>query len=52
MIELELDRSFIKNVIQGLVEKEFGNDPEELSSINNEILEKIKKAKYSKSTKK
>jgi len=52
MIELELDRSFIKNVIQGLVEKEFGNDPEELSNINNEILEKIKKAKYSKSTKK
>jgi hypothetical protein len=52
MIELELDRSFIKNVIQGLVEKEFGNNPEELSNINNEILEKIKKAKYSKSTKK
>jgi len=52
MIELELDRSFIKNVIQGLVEKEFGNDPEELSNTNNEILEKIKKAKYSKSTKK
>ena len=49
MIELELDRSFIKNVLQGLAEKEYGKDSIELGDINEEILDKIKNAKYSSS---
>ena len=49
MVELELDRSFIKNVLQGLAEKEYGKDSIELGDINEEILDKIKNAKYSSS---
>ena len=47
MIELELDRSFIKNVLKGLAEKLYGKESIELGDINEDILERLKKAKYS-----
>jgi hypothetical protein len=50
MIELELDKHFIKNVIQGIAEKQLGKESEELNRVNEDILEKIKQAKYSKPT--
>jgi hypothetical protein len=46
MIELELDKIFIKNVIIGLAEKELGKDSDDLEMINDHILSKIKKADY------
>ena len=46
MIQLELNKSFIKNVILGISEKEFGKDSEESKSILNLITEKIIGTKY------
>ena len=46
MTELELNKTFIKNALQGLVEKEFGKDSKESKNINENILEKLKQAKY------
>ena len=46
MIQLELNKSFIKNVIVGISEKEFGKDSEESKSIFNLITEKIIGTKY------
>jgi len=46
MIQLELNKSFIKNVIIGISEKEFGKDSEESKTIFNLITEKIIKTKY------
>ena len=46
MIQLELNKSFIKNVILGISEKEFGKDSEESKTILNLITEKIIKSKY------
>ncbi len=46
MIELELDKIFIKNVIIGLAEKELDKDSDELLIINDNIVNKIKKAVY------
>ena len=48
MIELELDKHFIKNALLGIIEKHFKKEYEELeNSITNVILGKIKSAKYS-----
>ena len=46
MIQLELNKSFIKNVIIGISEREFGKDSEESKTIFNLITEKIIKTKY------
>ena len=46
MIELELDKSFIKNLIIGLAEKNFGKNSDKIASINEIILKKIKNAVY------
>ena len=46
MIELELDKSFIKNLIIGLAEKNFGKNSDKITSINEIILKKIKNAVY------
>jgi hypothetical protein len=46
MIQLELNKSFIKNVVLGISEKEFGKDSEESKTILNLITEKIIKTKY------
>ena len=46
MIELKLDKSFIKNTLQALGEKEFGKESKEFQSIFEDIVEKIKQAKY------
>lgn len=46
MIELKLDKSFIKNTIQALGEKEFGKESKEFQEIFGVIVEKIKQAKY------
>lgn len=46
MIELKLDKSFIKNTLQALGEKEFGKESKEFQSIFEAIVEKIKQAKY------
>ena len=46
MIQLELNKSFIKNVILGISEKEFGKDSDESKTILNLITEKIIKSKY------
>ena len=50
MIELELDKHFIKNVMQGIAENQFGKDSVKLGSITENILEKIKQAKYLRAT--
>ena len=47
MIELELEKSFIKNTLLGIVEKDFGKESEGFKTINDLLLEKIRKAKYS-----
>ena len=46
MINLELTKSFIKNVAQGLSEKEFGKESEQFSKTRGLITDKIIKAKY------
>ena len=46
MIELELDKSFIKNLIIGLAEKNFGKNSDKIASINEIILKKIENAVY------
>ena len=46
MIELELIKSFIKNTLEKLIEKVFGDDKEKNKSILNEIIQKIIKTKY------
>ena len=45
MIELKLDKSFIKNTIQTLGEKEFGKESKEFKEIFGVIVEKIKQLK-------
>jgi len=46
MIDLKLDKSFIKNVIKGLGEKEFGKQSSESKIISDTMVENIKLAKY------
>ena len=46
MIDLKLDKSFIKNVIKGLGEKEFGKQSSESKIISDTMEENIKLAKY------
>jgi hypothetical protein len=46
MIELELDKSFIKNTMEGLVNKVFGKEDEKGQNILNDIIQKIINAKY------
>jgi len=46
MIELKLDKSFIKNTLQALGEKEYGKESKEFQNIFEVIVEKIKQAKY------
>ena len=46
MVELELEKSFIKNALLGIAEKEFGKESEEVKIINDLLLEKIRKVKY------
>ena len=46
MIELKLDKSFIKNTLQALGEKEFEKESQEFQYIFGDIVEKIKQAKY------
>ena len=46
MIELQLDKSFIKNVTQSLEEKAFGKESEEYKRICEIMVEKIKQAQY------
>ena len=46
MIELELDKSFIKNLIMGLAEKNLGKNSDKITNINEIILKKIKDAVY------
>jgi len=46
MIDLKLDKSFIKNVIKGLEEKEFGKQSSEGKIIYDTMVENIKLAKY------
>ena len=46
MIELKLDKSFIKNTIQALGEKEYEKESKEFQNIFGVIVEKIKQAKY------
>ena len=46
MIELELDKSFIKITLQGIAEKAFGKDSEGNKDINELILDKLLKSKY------
>jgi hypothetical protein len=46
MIDLKLDKSFIKNVIKGLGEKEFGKQSSESKIISDTIVENIKLARY------
>ena len=46
MLELELDKSFIKNTLQSLAEKEFGKESGYFTNITEDILGKLKKSKY------
>ena len=46
MVELELEKSFIKNALLAIAEKEFGKESEEVKIINDLLLEKIRKVKY------
>lgn len=46
MIDLKLDKSFIKNVIKGLGEKEFGKQTSEGKIVYDTMVENIKLAKY------
>jgi len=46
MIDLKLDKSFIKNVIKGLEEKQFGKQSSEGKIIYDTMVENIKLAKY------
>ena len=46
MIELELPKSFIKNICFGLSEKEFGKSSEQCNTTQNLIVQAIIKAKY------
>mgnify|MGYP002624147128 CR=1 FL=1 len=46
MIELELPKSFIKNICFGLSEKEFGKGSEQCGTTQNLIVQEIIKAKY------
>ena len=46
MIELELNKSFIKNTMEGLVNKVFGKEDEKGQKILKEIIQKIINAKY------
>ena len=46
MIELELNKSFIKNTIEGLVNNVFGKEDEKGQNILNDIIQKIINAKY------
>jgi hypothetical protein len=46
MIELELDKSFIKNTMEGLVNKVFGKEDEKGQNILKDIIQKIINAKY------
>ena len=52
MLELELDKSFIKNTLNGLAEKEFGKESEQYKTITENIVDKLVKSKYSSSKKK
>ena len=46
MIELELDKTFIKNTIEKLIKRVFGNNEEKNKEILQDFIEKIKNAKY------
>ena len=46
MIELELPKSFIKNVVQGLTNNTFGKDSETSKNIFSVFIQKIVSAKY------
>ena len=46
MIELELNKPFIKNTIEGMVKKAFENDEEKIKVLMEEIVQKIINAKY------
>lgn len=46
MIELELNKSFIKNTMEGLVNKVFGKEDEKGQNILKDIIQKIINAKY------
>ena len=46
MIELELDKSFVKNALFALAEKEFGKESGDYTNITENILGKLKKSKY------
>ena len=45
-MELELDKSFIKNTLKSLAEKEFGKESGYFTNITEDILGKLKKSKY------
>ena len=46
MIELELVKSFIKNTLEKLIKKIFGENDENNKNILQEIIQKIIKTKY------
>jgi len=46
MIELELNKSFIKNTMEGLVNNAFGKEDEKGQNILKDIIQKIINAKY------
>ena len=46
MIELELNKSFIKNTMEGIVNKVFGKENEKSDKILKDIIQKIINAKY------
>ena len=46
MIELELIKSFIKNTLENLIEKVFGDDKDKNKLILQDIIQKIIKTKY------
>ena len=46
MIELELDKTFIKNTIEKLIKRVFGTNEEKNKKIMEDFIDKIKKAKY------
>ena len=46
MIELELIKSFIKNTLEKLIKKVFGNNEENNKAILQDCIQKIITAKY------
>ncbi len=46
MIELELIKSFIKNTLEKLIKKVFGNNEEKNKAILQDVIQKIINSKY------